>query len=118
MISKRALSVALLFAVSGCQHAASSRFTYKDLDQQQAPQPKPGTLLLTADKVTQDIDLLLYALDRGYAGKDFVPAESWAQMTQQPQMKGPERPPECRSYAMVERRDSKPWACLQECRFG
>ncbi len=72
--------ICALLAIS-CVHAPA-QFTFKDIEQQYAPPPQSGDLLLTAKQVTHDVDLLLYALDRGYAGKDFVPPADWSRLKQ------------------------------------
>jgi hypothetical protein len=64
-----------------CAHAPA-KFTFKNIDQIAEPKAQPGDVLLTQEQVTTDIALLLYALDRGYAGRDFVPPSDWAKLNQ------------------------------------
>lgn len=65
-------TVSLLALISGCAH-----FTYRDLQQQLAePGPIAPDTQLSAAQVDADVDLALYAFDRGYGGRDFVPLPS------------------------------------------
>jgi hypothetical protein len=63
----------------GCAPAARSPLDFRALDQPIQPPPLT-TSTLDARAVAADLDRLALALERGYVGKPFVPAESWRRM--------------------------------------
>ena len=62
-------------------HAARPGHDYRELEQPNEPTPLPPETSISAADVDADLDLLSYALDRGYGGRGFVPRESWVAMT-------------------------------------
>src|SRR5687767_11772784 len=54
--------------------------SYRELDQPKQPPPRETESLLEVREITADLDLLVYALERGYVGRRFVPGASWADM--------------------------------------
>jgi hypothetical protein len=61
-------------------HASRPAHDYRELEQATEPAALAPETPLSAFVVDADLDLLAYALDRGYGGRGFVPEESWAAM--------------------------------------
>lgn len=61
-------------------HATQAK-RYKELEQPNEPASRAPEVPLDARAVNADLDLLAYALERGYAGRPFVGAAAWAEMS-------------------------------------
>lgn len=68
------LALGLTFAATGCAHQSA----YLTLEQRlHEPEPLAPETLLSSDQIRADIALARLALERGYGGRNFVPATSW-----------------------------------------
>lgn len=61
--------------------ARPAQTRFKQLEQQSQPAPRDAGAALDGHAVATDLDLLTYALESGYAGRKFVGAPAWTEMS-------------------------------------
>jgi hypothetical protein len=78
--SKHHLGIVLALLALAAVGCARPRLSYRELQQPKEPPPRPPEMILSGRQVTEDVDLVSYAMERGYGGRAFVPERSWDQL--------------------------------------
>ena len=86
LASRAALALAALAVSCGQSPPISPREQVKapelqELEERTGGVTREASATLTAREVDRDLDLLEYALERGYGGRPFVPPAAWAEMS-------------------------------------